>query len=153
MKQSILLSWLLLSLAISGVGQLNKVKDIEIPVLNAGTAKWPIKLTKQWFEDDTIYNLTFRDAGRNSTGKISRQGFFIFELKAFGEALQTALSMDSGYEIHFKVGTIEKTGSDTNYRQMLIRFASGTGSFISTETNAIKLIRAIRKESSVRYKR
>jgi hypothetical protein len=153
MKQLILLSWLLLSLAISGVGQLNKVKDIEIPVLNAGTAKWPIKLTKQWFEDDTIYNLTFRDAGRNSTGKISRQGFFIFELKAFGEALQTALSMDSGYEIHFKDGTIEKTRSDSNYRQILIRFSSGTGSFITTETNAIKLIHAIREESNVRYKR
>ncbi len=153
MKQSILLSWLLLLLAISGVGQLNKVKDIEIPVLKAGTAKWPIKLTKQWFEDDTMYNLTFRDAGPNSTGKISRQGFFIFELKAFGEALRTALSIDSGYEIHFKDGTIEKTRSDSNYRQILIRFSLGTGSFITTETNAIKLIHAIRKESSVRYKR
>ena len=148
-----LLLWLSLSLAISGVGQLHKVKDIEIPILTAGTAKWPIKLTKQWFEDDTIYNLTFRDAGPNSTDKISTQGFFIFELKAFGEALQTALSIDSGYEIHFKDGTIEKTGSEPNYRQILIRFASGTGSFITTKTNAIKLIHAIRKESSVRYKR
>jgi hypothetical protein len=153
MKQSLLLSWLLLSLTISGVGQLNKVKDIEIPVLNAGTAKWPIKLTKQWFEEDTMYNLTFHDAGPNSTGKISRQGLFIFELKAFGEALQTALSIDSGCEIHFKDGTIEKTGSESNYGQILIRFASGTGSFITTEAIAIKLIHAIRKESSVRYNR
>ena len=153
MKQSILLFWLSLSLAISGVGQLHKVKDIEIPILTEGTAKWPIKLTKQLFEDDTIYNLTFRDAGPNSTGKISTQGFFIFELKAFGDALQTALSIDSEYEIHFKDGTIEKTGSESKHRQIFIRFASGTGSFITTEIAAMKLIHAIRKESNFRYKR
>jgi hypothetical protein len=152
MKQSILLLWLSLLLAISGAGQLHKVKDIEIPILNAGTAKWPIKLTKQWFEDDTIYNLTFRDAGHDSAGKISTKGFFIFELRAFGEALQTALSIDSGSEVHFKDGTIEKTGRESNYRHILVRFTTGTGSFVTTETNAIKLIYAIKKESRVRYK-
>lgn len=150
MKQSILLLWLSLSLAISSVGQLYKAKDIEVPILNAGTVKWPIKLTKQRFEGDTIYNLTFRDAGPRSAGKISTQGFFIFELKTFGEALQTALSTDSGYEIHFKDGTIEKTGGESNYRHILVRFATGTGSIITTEADAIKLINAIKKESRIR---
>jgi hypothetical protein len=152
MKQLTLLLWVFLSLAIKGIGQQHKVKDIEIPILNAGTAKWPIKLTKQCFEGDTIYNLTFRDAKHNSTGKISTQGFFIFELNAFGEALQTALKIDSGYEIHFKDGTIEKMESESNFRRIIVRFATGTGSFITTETNARKLIYAIKKESRVRYK-
>lgn len=151
MKQSMLLLWLSLALAISSIGQQHKVKDIEIPILAAGTAKWPIKLMKQYFEGDTIYNLTFRDAGHNSAGKISTQEFFIFELKAFGEALQTALSIDSGSEIHFKDGTIEKTGDKPNYRHILVRFTTGTGSFMTTEANAAKLIYAIKNESRVRH--
>ena len=152
MKQSILLLWLLLSLAITGIGQQHKVKDIEIPILNLGTAKWPIKLTKQCFEGDTIYNLTFRDAKHNSAGKMSTQGFFIFELKAFEEALHTALSIDSGYEIQFKDGTIEIIESNPNYRRILVRFTTGTGSFITSEGNALKLIDAIKRESRVRNK-
>jgi hypothetical protein len=152
MKQSILLLWLSLSLSISGFGQQNKVNDTEIPILTVDTDKWPIKLTKQPFEGDTIYNLTFRDAGHTYTGKISTQGFFIFELKAFGDALQTALRIDSGYEVHFKDGTIEKTGSKSNYGHILIRFATGTGSFITTAANAVKLIYAIKKEGRMRSK-
>jgi hypothetical protein len=152
MKQSILLLWLSLSLAISGIGQQHKVKDIEIPILTMGTAKRPIKLAKQSFEADTIYNLTFRDAGHHSAGKISTQGFFIFELKVFGEALQTALSTDFGNEVHFKGGTIEKTGTESNNGHILVRFATGTGSFRTTEANAVKLIYAIKKESRVRSK-
>jgi hypothetical protein len=152
MKQSILLLWLLLSLAITGIGQPHKAKDIEIPILNLGTAKWPLKLTKQSFEGDTIYNLTFRDAKHNSAGKISTQGFFLFELKAFEEALQTALSIDSGHEIHFKEGAIEIMESKSNYRCILVRFRTGTGSFITTEGNAIELIYTINRESRVRNK-
>jgi len=152
MKQSMLLLWVFLSFAIKGIGQQHKVKEIDIPILNVGTAKWPIKLTKQWFEGDTIYNLTFRETKHNSTGKISTQGFFIFELKAFGEALQTALKIDSGSEIHFKNGTIEIMESESSFRRILVRFTTGTGSFVTTEINAAKLIYAIKKENPVRFK-
>lgn len=149
MKQSILLLCLSLSLSVSSIGQQHKVKDIEIPILTVGTANWPIKLTKQSFEGDTIYNLTFRDAGLTSAGKLSRQGFFIFELRAFGGALQAALPIDSGYEVHFKDGTIEKTGSQSKYERILVKFATGTGSFIISEANALKLIYAIKREGRV----
>lgn len=150
MKQSILLLCLSLSFTFKGIGQQTKVNDIEVPILNVGTVKWPCKLTKQRFEGDTIYNLTFRDAKNNYASKLSTQGFFIFELKAFGEALQTALSVDSGYDVHFKDGTIETMGSESNHRRILVRFTTGTGSFITTERNAIKLIYAIKRESLVR---
>ena len=94
-------------------------------------------------------NLTFREAKHNSTGKISTQGFFIFELKAFGEARQTALKIGSGYEIHFKDGTVAKADSESNARYFLVRFTTGTGSFIVSETNATKLIYAIKRERRV----
>ncbi len=114
-----------------------------------GTVKWPCKLAKQRFEGDTIYNLTFRDAKNNYASKLSTQGFFIFELKAFGDALQTALSVNSGYDVHFKDGTIETVGSESSHRGILVRFTTGTGSFITTERNAIKLIYAIKREAGL----
>lgn len=150
MKQSILLICLSFLFTFEGIGQQTKVNDIEVPILKVGTVKWPCKLTKQRFEGDTIYNLTFRDAKNNYAGKISTQGFFIFELKAFGEALQTALSVDSGYDVHFKDGTIKTMGSESNHRRILIRFTTGAGNFITTERNAIKLISAIKGEGRVR---
>lgn len=152
MKQLILLLWLSASLPISGIGQQYKANDTEIPILTVGAAKWLIKLTKQTFEGDTVYNVIFRNAGHNSTGKISTQGFFIFELKAFGDALQSALSTDSGYEVHFKDGTIKKMGSGSIYGHILVRFSTGMGSFIINQANAMKLISAIKKESRVRQK-
>ena len=105
-----------------------------------------IRLAKQPFEGDTIYNLTFRDAGHNFPHKMSTQGFFIFELKAFGQALQAALPLDPGFEVHFKDGIIEKTESQAKHGNILVRFAAGTGSFIITEANAMKLIYAIKRE-------
>jgi len=47
MKQSRVLFSVFLFLTIRGIGQENKARDIEIPVLTVGTAKQPIKLTKQ----------------------------------------------------------------------------------------------------------
>jgi hypothetical protein len=151
MKKSIPLLLALLSLAISGIAQQRNDRDTEIPILNVGTGKWQIKLTKQWFEGDTLYYLTLRPVKSNSAGKISTKGFFIFELRAFGEALRTALTLDSGYEIHFIDGTMEIQESASNSRNILVRFATGARSFIISDTNAVKLIHAIKKEAEFRH--
>jgi hypothetical protein len=67
-------------------------------------------------------------------------------------ALQTALHIDPGYEVKFKEGTIEKAGSQSEYGRMLVKFATGTGSFITTEATAVKLINTIKQETRVRQK-
>ena len=147
MKQSRVLFSVFLFLTIRGIGQENKARDIEIPVLTVGTAKQPIKLTKQQFERDTVYNLTFPGAHNGSGGETSTQGFFKAELKVFGKALQTALSTAPGNDIHYKDGTIEILGSKFKPKQFLVRFSTGTGSFITTETDVKKMTDAIKKVS------
>jgi hypothetical protein len=150
MKKSIPLLWALLSWAVSGIAQQRNDRDTEIPILNEGTGKWPIKLTKQWFEGDTLYYLTLRPVKSSSAGKISTKGFFIFELRALGEALRTALTLDSGYEIHFIDGAMEIQESASNSRNILVRFSTAARSFIISDTNALKLINAIKKEAEFR---
>jgi hypothetical protein len=152
MKPSVLLFWVFAALSSKGIGQDHQGKDIEIPLLNAGTVNWPIKLTKQAFEGDTIYNLTFRDALHNPAGQESKQGLYIFELKAFGKALETALSMGPGYEIRFSEGVIQIRRSGSGSRRIRIKFAAGTGSFVTTPTNATNLIYTIEKEGRIKHK-
>src|SRR5581483_2452863 len=100
MKSAILFSLFSILLVIRCKAQQNPGEHPKILLLNAGTSTWPVKLTKQWFEGDTLYALTFRDA-KSKSFRTTEQGFLKFEFKGFGKALQIALSADSGSEVKF----------------------------------------------------
>ena len=150
MRQSILLLCFSLLLTMSGMGQRHKPKALEVPIISVGTLKWPFKLTKQRSGNDTLYNLTFHDAGSSDSDKMSTQGFFIFDLTALAEALQTALSTDSGSVIHFQDGRAEKTGSEPRFKSILVNFTTGGGSFIVTAIDTRQLINPITHELRLR---
>jgi hypothetical protein len=135
-----------LFLTVNASSQQSKGKhDVDITLLNAGTSRWPIKLTKRWFEGDTIYIITFRDARHNTTGKASSQGFFKFELKEFGRALNTTLTIDSTQEVMFRDGTMIVANGASGKRYIECTFSSRTGTFRANDGDVQKLISVINK--------
>jgi hypothetical protein len=66
--------------------------------------------------------------------------------------METGLSMDPGCDIHFSEGVIQIRRSGSGRRCIRIKFATGTGSFVTKETDATKLIYAIYKEACVKHK-
>lgn len=132
-------------LVICGKGQQNLTEHPKILLLNTGTSTWPIKLTKQWFEGDTAYTLTFRNAEFKSF-KTTEQAFFKFEFKRFGKALQMALTIDSSSEVKFTEGVITIIPGKTGKKQVECHFATGTGIFRANESDVKMIIYAIRRE-------
>lgn len=130
--------------AVTCIAQSHITKHSKIVLLSIGYSAWPIKLSKQWFEGDTIYLLTFRNA-EFKRFRSTEQGFFKFGLKTFGKALQTVLSVDSGSEVNFSDGVI-KTSGKAGKRNIDCHFATGTGLFRMNESQVKLLIDAIRKE-------
>ncbi len=145
MKSAMLFSLVSVLLVISSEGQQNLTENPKILLLNTGTSTWPIKITKQWFEGDTAYTLTFRNAKFKSF-KVTEQGFFKFEFKRFGKALQTALSIDSASEVKFSEGVITIIPGKTSKKQIECLFTAGTGIFRANESYVKMIIYAIRKE-------
>jgi len=142
-KVSILISLLL---TISASGQQYTGKHVDITLLNAGTSTWPVKLTKGWFEGDTIYVITFRDARHNTTGKTGSQGFYKFELKEFGHALNTTLTIDSTQEVRFGNGTMNVGKGTFGIRYIECTFSYRTGTFRARDADVKKLIYVINKQ-------
>lgn len=142
MKSAMLFSLVSVLLVICGKGQQKPTEHPKILLLNTGST-WPIKLTKQWFEGDTVYTLTFRNAKFKSF-KITEQGFFKFEFKSFGKALQMAMSIDSSSEVKFSEGVISTIPGETGKKQVECHFATGT--FRANESDVRMIIYAIRKE-------
>jgi hypothetical protein len=146
MKHSNVSLLISLLLTVSSSGQQNTGKHFDIALLNAGTSTWPIKLTKGWFEGDTIYVISFRDARHNTTGKTGSQGFYKFELKEFGHALNTALTIDSTQEVRFWNGTMNVGKGTFGMRYIECTFSSRTGTFRAKDGDVKKLIYAINKQ-------
>jgi hypothetical protein len=125
--------------------QQKRIEHPEILLLDIGTSKWPIKLTKHWFEDDTVYTLTFRNA-KSKSFQTTDQGFFKPEFKKFAKALQMALSIDSCSEVEFSEGVIAIMPGKIGKREIECHFANGNWIFRANETIVKKIICAIRKE-------
>jgi hypothetical protein len=145
MKSAILFSLTSVLLVASAKGQQNPTEHPKILLLNGGTSTWPIKLTKEWFEGDTMFTLTFRNAKFKSFNT-TEQGFFKFELKTFGKALEMALSIDSSSEVKFSEGVIAIVPAETGKKVVECHFATGTGIFRAKESDVKMIIYAIRKE-------
>jgi hypothetical protein len=143
LKLSLLISLLL---TVSASGQQHIGKHLDITLLNAGTSTWPIKLTKEWFEGDTIYVITFRDARHNNTGKTGSQGFYKFELKEFGRALNATLTIDSTQEVRFGNGTMNVGKGTFHMRYIECTFSSRTGTFLAMDRDVKKLLYVINKQ-------
>jgi hypothetical protein len=143
MKLAISFSMLLVFLVTYGKDQQNPTEHPKVLLLNAGNSAWPVKLTKQWFEGDTIYMLTFRNA-RFKSFKIANQGFFKFEFKEFGNALQTALFIDTSSSVKFSEGIIKIIPGKTRNNKVRCHFP--TGIFLANESDIKMIISAIRKE-------
>jgi hypothetical protein len=135
-----------LLLTLNSSGQQHMGKHIDITLSNAGTSTWPIKLTKEWLEGDTIYVFTFRDVRCNTTGKTSSQGFYKFELKEFGHALDMALAIDSTQEVRFSNGTMNLGKATHGMKYIECTFSSRTGTFRARDGDVKKLIRVINKQ-------
>jgi hypothetical protein len=146
MRNSTVLLLISLSLTVSSSGQQNTGKHVDITLLNAGTSTWPIRLTKGWFEGDTIYVITFRDARYSTTGKTSSQGFYKLELKGFSKALDTALTIDSTQEVKFENGTMKVGKGSFGMRYIECNFSSRTGTFRARDGDVKKLIDVINKQ-------
>ena len=146
MKHSNVLLLFSLLLTVNASGQEQKGKQLDITLLNAGTPTWPLKLTRGSFEGDTIYFFTFRDTGYNITGKTGSQGFYKFELKEFGKALNTTLTIDSTQEVTFWLGTMNVSKGTLGMRYLKCKFSSGTGTFRAREVDVKKLVTVINKQ-------
>lgn len=121
-------------------------RDRDIPLLNAGTKVLPIKLSKQWFEGDTIYVITFRKSRRNTTDHMGSQGFFKPELKEFGHALKATLAIDSTKEVIFSNGTMIVRNEGSRKRYMECTFSSGAGTFRAKDKDVQKLVSVIERQ-------
>lgn len=135
-----------LCLVAYGTGQPPANKNAEILLLRLGTGQSAITLTKGPFEGDTVYTLTFRNATHSRGGERSTQGFFLFELKAFAKAMQTALKMDTGSEVRFSEGTIERETGGSVGNRIIVTFRTGAGTCRLTQTEAKRLITAVEGE-------
>ncbi|HLY71411.1 MAG TPA: hypothetical protein VKR53_16870 [Puia sp.] len=145
MKLEILFYLLSVLLVTSGKGQQDPTEHPKILLLNAGNPTWPVKLTKQWFEGDPQYMLTFRNAKFKSF-KITGQGFFKFEFKEFGKALQMALSTEASSTVKFSEGVIKILSGKPGKKKVECRFATGTGIFRANESDVKMIICTIKKE-------
>lgn len=141
--------WIVLSVlvSVSATGQQKTGNhDVEFTLLNVGTPSSPIKVSKRWFEEDTIYIITFLDAKRETKGKTVSQGFFKSGLKQFGHALNATLTIDSTQEVRYGKWNIIRKKRVSRQWYNECTFSSSTGILLVSDGDVQALVHVIKEQ-------